>query len=230
MDFHQHPPCHNAVCCVNLGIFSVLLLLPSTSSIGTMTWNLSRTCSPLIQIASRSPRLFQASPCFRTCPDAAGSRTSETWSFPRVLITPCSCLIATSLTSLALPTLIALCQSLLCLCFLVGRHTCTEAKPYGRRVCTVGLSEALGELALPLLLQCAPIGWDSIFNYTVPRYFSVRLLPSLTTPQGWRRGIERSCCSPLKVHRNQRDCWKNILQVQVECCTGELNSVLYFAK
>lgn len=116
------------------------------------------------------------------------------------------------------------------LCFLVGRHTCTEAKPYGRRVCTVGLSEALGELALPLLLQCAPIGWDSIFNYTVPRYFSVRLLPSLTTPQGWRRGIERSCCSPLKVHRNQRDCWKNILQVQVECCTGELNSVLYFAK
>lgn len=151
MDFHQHPPCHSAVCCVNLGIFSVLLLLPSTWSAGTMTWNLSRACSPLIQIASRTPKLFQA--CFRICPNAAaGSRASETWSFPRVLITPCSCLIATSLTSAACPTLTAPCQSLLCLCSL------REAQPYGRGAARW----ALGEFAFPLLLQPAPWAVSSL--------------------------------------------------------------------
>lgn len=208
----------------------MLLLLPHTWSLGTVTWNLSRTCSPLIQIASRSPKLFWASPCFRICPNAAGSWTSETWSFPRALITPCSCLIA--ILSLLLhppPWLCCVnpcCASLL----LVGRHRGTEAKPYGRGGCTGsfwGNQHCLCCCSLPPLL-C--LGWDLIFNYSVLSHFSVRLLPSITTPQGWRWRIERSCCSNWKVHRKQRDCWKNILQVQLECCTGELNPVLYFAR
>lgn len=183
----------------------MLLLLPHTWSLGTVTWNLSRACSPLIQIASRSPKLFWASPCFRICPNAAGSWTSETWSFPRALITPCSCLIA--ILSLLLhppPWLCCVnpcCASLL----LVGRHRGTEAKPYGRGGCTGsfwGNQHCLCCCSLPPLL-C--LGWDLIFNYSVPSHFSVRLLPSITSshPKDEGEGLKEAVAATGKFTGNK---------------------------
>lgn len=170
-----------------------------------MTWNLSRACSPLIQIASRSPKLFPASPWFRTCPNGAGSRTSETWSSPRVLITPCSCLIATSLTSPASPALTVLCQSLLCLCSLWGgtcalRHSlmAKEAAQGG----SGGISIASAAATCPLC--CAWVGIQFLIML-----FCVIFLwdfsPPSPRPKDEGEGLKKkSCCSNWKVHRKQK--------------------------